>query len=211
MSVTRSHAVVDHGERRQAPRREHELADEAAAGLLRLVGVVVDHDRLEQHRAVRAQELAAAAEELVEVLPAHRLDHLDRHELVVAPAQVAVVLGRAPPRDRTRPAVAHPLHGRWRAARPRSWWWSPGSRSGPRRAARTSPSPCRSRARGRPGRGRACGRRGRAFAPAPRRGPRRPGRRRRTSRSWSRRGTARTGRCRGRSGRPRACAPPSAS
>ncbi len=40
---------------------------------------------------MRAQQLRAAAEEDVEVLPADRLDHLDRDELVVAAPEVAVV------------------------------------------------------------------------------------------------------------------------
>ena len=40
---------------------------------------------------MRAQQLRAAAEEDVEVLPPDRLDHLDRDELVVAAPEVAVV------------------------------------------------------------------------------------------------------------------------
>ena len=65
---------------------------EAARPLLDLVEAVVDRDRLQQHQPVRAEQLVAAAEELVEVPPADGLDHLDRDEAVVAAAQVAVVL-----------------------------------------------------------------------------------------------------------------------
>ncbi len=91
MSVVRDRAR-DHLDRRQATRREDQLLRERAGGLLDLVGAIVDRDRLEQHQPVRREQLRAGAEEDVEVLPADRLDHLDRDELRVAPAQVAVVL-----------------------------------------------------------------------------------------------------------------------
>ena len=104
-------AVVDDRRRRKTTGREHELPDEAVAGLLGLIGRVIDHDRLEQHRAARVQQLVAALEEAVEVLPAHGLDHLDRHELVVAPGEVPVVLGDHPHAVR-EPGDGHPLHRR---------------------------------------------------------------------------------------------------
>jgi hypothetical protein len=65
---------------------------EAAGGLLGLIEAVIDRDRLQQHQSVRGEQLAAAPEEAPEVLPADRLDHLDRDQLVVAAPQVAVVL-----------------------------------------------------------------------------------------------------------------------
>ena len=153
----------------------------------------------------------AAAEELVEVLPAHRLDHLDRDELVVAAPQVAVVVAGAPRRGRpARPRAPAAVASSCCSARDRgggdpaavgdaacraiepqpvpiSSRWS-SSFSSSLRQTRSSFSPWAS-----PGR---CA--GRVEH-------------RRTSRSWSRRGTARTGRCRGRSGRrcaagcPRGC------
>ena len=61
-------------------------------GLLDLVGAVVDHDRLQQHRPVIGEQLRAAPEVGREVLPADGLDHLDRHELVVGASKVTVVL-----------------------------------------------------------------------------------------------------------------------
>ena len=74
------------------------------------VRAVVHRDRLQQHRAVGLQQVRAAREERVEVLPADGLDHLDRDELVVAAAQVAVVLeqhGHAI----LEPGLAHAPHG----------------------------------------------------------------------------------------------------
>ena len=98
----------DHLQRGQAAAGEDVGVDEALARLLDLVGAVVDHDRLQQHRAVVAQQLRAAAEVGREVLPADGLDHLDRDELVVAALEVAVVLEQ----DRhaiLQPARAHAL------------------------------------------------------------------------------------------------------
>jgi hypothetical protein len=54
--------------------------------------VLGDGDRLQQHRPAGNEALGAAAEELAEVLVADRLDHLDRHELVVGALEVPVVL-----------------------------------------------------------------------------------------------------------------------
>ena len=69
-------------------------ANEAPRGLLDRVGAVVDDDRLKQHAAVAREEVRAAREERVEIAPADRLDHLDRDELLVAPAQIAIVLAQ---------------------------------------------------------------------------------------------------------------------
>ena len=70
-------------EGRQPPGKMSWLA-KLRVRLLDLVGAVVDADRLQEHQAVRLEQLRAAAEEEVEVLPADRLDHLDRDELVEA-------------------------------------------------------------------------------------------------------------------------------
>ena len=91
-SVSVGDAALDHLDRGQAAAGEDEGVGEAARGLLLLVDAVVDHDRLQEEEAVIGEQLRAAGEELVEVLPADRLDHLDRDELVVAATQVAVVL-----------------------------------------------------------------------------------------------------------------------
>ena len=77
--------------RGKAAAGKDELVCETPGGLLRLVGAVVDADRLQEHQAVRLDQLRAAAEEEVEVLPPDRLDHLDRGELVEAALQLAVV------------------------------------------------------------------------------------------------------------------------
>ena len=84
-------SAISPSEGRQPPGKTWVLAKLRAA-LLDLVEAVVDRDRLQQHQPVGGEQLAAAAEEVVEVLPADRLDHLDRDQLVVAAAQVAVVL-----------------------------------------------------------------------------------------------------------------------
>ena len=81
----------DHLERGQAAVRKDMCADEAPRGLLHRVGAVIDDDRLQQH-APSPEKARAALEERVEIAPADRLDHLDRDELVVAPAQIAIVL-----------------------------------------------------------------------------------------------------------------------
>ncbi|MGB0093407.1 MAG: hypothetical protein WBP81_12880, partial [Solirubrobacteraceae bacterium] len=47
---------------------------------------------MQQHRGVGSQQLGALGEEGAEVPPSDRLDHLDRHELVVPAVQLAVVL-----------------------------------------------------------------------------------------------------------------------
>ena len=60
--------------------------------LLGLVGAVVGADGLQEHEPVGRQQRRAAGEEGVEVLPADRLDHLDRGQAVVGPLQLAVVL-----------------------------------------------------------------------------------------------------------------------
>ncbi len=66
--------------------------DERLGGLFDFVGAIVDRDRLQQHRAVRGQELRALGKEPADLLPADRLDHLDRDQLVVGTGQVAVVV-----------------------------------------------------------------------------------------------------------------------
>ena len=53
-SVTRATVARDHLHRGQAAAGEHVRVDEALAGLLDLVGAVLDDDRLQQHRAVVA-------------------------------------------------------------------------------------------------------------------------------------------------------------
>ncbi len=108
--------------RGQAAAGKDELVCEAAGGLLRLVGAVVDADRLQEHQAVRLEQLRAAAEEEVEVLPPDRLDHLDRDELVEAALQLAVVgvENRHSLLEARRRAPGSP---RSRAARERSSSW----------------------------------------------------------------------------------------
>ena len=110
MSVARRGGAPDHLERGQAAAGEDQLVGEAARALLDLVRAVVDRDRLEQHQPVRLEQLGAAREEGVEVLPADRLDHLDRDELRVAPAQVAVVLEQHLDAV-VEPRLAHALGG----------------------------------------------------------------------------------------------------
>ena len=116
------------------------VVGEASRALLDLVCAVVDRDRLEQHQAFRVEQLGAAREERVEVLPAHRLDHLDRDEL-----RRSGRASRGSPACRhldavLEPRVAHPL-GRGRVLLAREWWWSSrGSRSARPRGAPTSPS-----------------------------------------------------------------------
>jgi hypothetical protein len=86
------HVAGDHLEPGQASAGEDAGVDGRPRCLLDLVGAVVDRDRLQQHRAVGSQQLRALGEEDAEVPPSDRLDHLDRHELVVAATQLAVVL-----------------------------------------------------------------------------------------------------------------------
>ena len=76
--------ALDRLDRRQAAAGEDQLVGEAPRRASRPRRRVVDHDRLEEEEPVRAQQLRAAAEVGVELLPADRLDHLDRDELVVA-------------------------------------------------------------------------------------------------------------------------------
>ena len=92
MSVRLAHAAaITSSEGRQPPGKTY-VRMKLFAGLLDLVGAVVHRDRLQQHRAVGREQVAAALEERAEVLPADRLDHLERDELVVGAAQVAVVV-----------------------------------------------------------------------------------------------------------------------
>ena len=85
-------AACDHLERGQATVGKDVSSNEAPRGLLHRVGAVIDDDRLQQHAPVLREKARAALEERVEVAPPDRLDHLDRDELVVAPAQIAIVL-----------------------------------------------------------------------------------------------------------------------
>ncbi len=105
--------------RRQTAAREDMRIDERLGGLLDFVGTVVDRDRLEQHRAVRLEQIRAPRKEVADPLPADRLDHLDRDELVVPAAQVTVVLHQH--RDPVlEPRLAHLRNRVRRAARARS-------------------------------------------------------------------------------------------
>ena len=200
MLVTRARQSAISPLRGQAAAGEDVGVGEAAGALLDLVEVVVDRDRLQQHQPVGGEQLVAAAEEVVEVLPADRLDHLDRDQPVVAAAQVAVVLEqhRHPVLE---PGLAHPPASPARAARGRSSSSSPGSRARGRRGSRGRPSRCRSPAGGCRGRGGAARRSARASRAAPPPGSRPRAGSRRRSTSSARRGRRRRGRCRGRSGR----------
>ena len=66
--------------------------DEVGRSDRRGVALVWRGDALEQHRTGGAEALVAGAEELVEILVTHCLDHLDRNELVEASRERAVVL-----------------------------------------------------------------------------------------------------------------------
>ena len=150
----------------------------------------------------RSSRSVAAAEEVVEVLPADRLDHLDRDELVVAAAQVAVVLAAAPSTRSSSAGFADPparqvvLLARDRRRR------HPAAVRRRRRGSPGRPSRCRSPAGGRRDRGRSRLADPLELAPAaPPRGSRPGEGSRRTSTSSTRRGRPRRGRCRGRSGR----------
>ncbi len=100
--------ALDRAERGQAAAGEDQRVGEAAGALLGLVGAVVDRDRLQEHQAVGRQQRRAALEEGVEVLPPDRLDHLDRHQPVVAAGELPVVGAERPgsaPRGRRRGSV----------------------------------------------------------------------------------------------------------
>jgi len=56
------------------------------------VAMVLDRDGLDRRQPVGFQQRADLGEIRVEIGGADRLDHLDRHQLVVLPAQVPVVL-----------------------------------------------------------------------------------------------------------------------
>ncbi len=148
MSVTRARQSAISSLRGQAAAGEDVGVGEAAGALLGLVDAVVDRDRLQQHQPVGAEQLAAAAEEVVEVLPADRLDHLDRDQPVVAAAQVAVVLAAAPSTRSLEAGLAHPPAGQLVLLGGRSSSSSPGSRARGRRGSPARPSRCRSPAGG---------------------------------------------------------------
>ena len=77
MSVSRAtQRWITSREGRQPPGKISVLAKLRAA-FSSLVEAVVDHDRLQEEEAVGLEQLRAAAEEGVEVLPADRLDHLE--------------------------------------------------------------------------------------------------------------------------------------
>ena len=101
--------------------REHIGPDEALRCLLDLVCVVIHRDRLQQHHAVWCEQIRAALEEGAEVLPSHRLDHLDRHELVVAAAQIAIVVEQHLDAALDT-GLAAPVRGPCRIAPSRSSW-----------------------------------------------------------------------------------------
>ncbi len=105
-----SDAARDHGERGQAAAREDVGANEAPRGLLDLVGSIVDNYRLKQHRPIIDKKVRAARKERVEIAVPDGLDHLDRDELLVAFAQVAIILAQH--RDSIGdPGRPHPLAG----------------------------------------------------------------------------------------------------
>ncbi len=78
--------------RGQAAAGEDERLDEVLRVLGPLVALGLDHDRLQGHQPVGAQEAPAVAEEGVVLAPVDGLDHLDGGELVVGAGEVAVVV-----------------------------------------------------------------------------------------------------------------------
>ena len=135
------------------------------AGLLDLVGAVLDHDRLQQHRAVVARAAPSSGGRTSGSTASRRpRSSRSRRACRSVPAQLAVVLAAAPSRGpagppaRTRSRRVGVLLAR------RSSWSSRGSRSARRRARRSRPSRCRSRARGPRGRARASRRSRSSFA-----------------------------------------------
>ena len=115
--------------------------DEAARRLLELVGAVVDRDRLEQHQPVRLEQLASSARRRCRST-ASRPPRSSRSRRACRSARAGRGSPRAAPCTRSvEPGLAHALAWPRRAARARSWWWSRGSRSRPRRGGRATPQP----------------------------------------------------------------------
>src|SRR3954451_23586885 len=65
-------AALDHLDGRQTAAREDQRVRKAPGGLLRLIEAVVDRDRLQEEETLGAEQLRAAPEEGLEVLPADR-------------------------------------------------------------------------------------------------------------------------------------------
>ena len=84
--------LQDTGERSQLRAGKDVFLNPVAAAAISGKRAVVHRDRLDQHAAVRFQQAIAGAEELVVKFVADCLEHFDADELVVAAAEVAVVL-----------------------------------------------------------------------------------------------------------------------
>ena len=70
--------------RRQEAARENVALDEVNATSRFVIALVCNRDRLQQHLALGLQQRRTLAEKRIHVFVADRLDHLDRHELVVS-------------------------------------------------------------------------------------------------------------------------------
>ena len=84
--------VAERGHRRDVAPGEDAVLDEVDGAAGAIVVIVRDRDRLHREARVGRPESLAVLEELAVVFVPHRFDHLDRHDLVVGPLQVAVVL-----------------------------------------------------------------------------------------------------------------------
>ncbi len=85
------HRQSDVVHRRQAAARKDIPLDKIDAPPVLVVAVVGNRDRLQQHHPVPLEVPGANTKKLVQVLVAHRFDHLHRHQLVVLPRQVPVI------------------------------------------------------------------------------------------------------------------------
>ena len=100
------HRSLQGAQARQVAAREDMLADPVGAVAVAVVELVRDGDHLHRRPPLGREQALAGGEEVTEIAVADRLEHLDRHDGVVAAARVAVVLeadvgsaGEADPRQ----------------------------------------------------------------------------------------------------------------
>ena len=104
------HMARDHRIGRQLPARKDVALDEVGVAQGRRIALVRDGDGLDQRQTLGLEQMRYPREVVLVVLRAHRLDHLDGHQLVVLALQLPIVLLQH--RDAiTQPFPGDPLPG----------------------------------------------------------------------------------------------------
>src|SRR5262245_62670381 len=87
-----SEGITDRRDRGNEAARENVLFNEVHGPSSTFIELISNGNALEQHHAVRFEQITEAPEKSIEMVETNSFDHLNRHELVVLSTQVTIVV-----------------------------------------------------------------------------------------------------------------------